>query len=260
MTENALCARRLEYGHHDALFEPLTFTCARGEICAVLGANGCGKTTLLHTLTGILPALGGEVHCAGGLGFVPQSFTPTFAYRVFDIVLMGRAGSVGLLRMPTARDEEIARAALSALNIGSLAGRPFHTLSGGQRQLVLIARALATRGEILILDEPTAALDLANQQAVMRLIYRLARQQGISVLFTTHDPSHAALLADKTLLLLPGRQWLFGATDRVLNEPNLQRAYAMVVKRLDVDHQGRRYPVLAPLFDLTEQDNASGGA
>ncbi len=142
------------------------------------GRTGRGKTSLLNTLIGSLPALGGEVHCAGGLGFVPQDFNAAFAYRVFDIVLMGRAAHVGLLRMPDRRDESIVRDALATLNIAALAERPFDALSGGQRQLVLIARALATRGDLLVLDEPTSALDLFNQQAVLQLIRRLARGAG----------------------------------------------------------------------------------
>ncbi len=253
MSAVTLSARQLLYGHGEALFAPLDFTCAAGEICAVLGANGRGKTSLLQTLIGTLPALGGTVHCAGGIGFVPQDFASAFAYRVFDIVLMGRAAHVGLLRMPDRRDESIAREALETLNIAPLAHRPFHSLSGGQRQLVLIARALATRGCLLVLDEPTSALDLFNQQAVLQLIRRLAREQGISILFTTHDPSHAALAADNTLLLLPQRQWVFGATGEVLSEQNLQQAYGVTVKQINVAHQGRDYPVMAPLFDIPKR-------
>ncbi|NDL63454.1 ABC transporter ATP-binding protein [Acerihabitans arboris] len=249
MTAATLEARRLEYGYGEPLFRPLDFACAPGEVCAILGANGRGKTTLLHTLAGVLPALGGEVRAMGGIGFVPQRFTPTFSYRVFDIVLMGRAGHVGLLHMPSRRDEAITLEALDALGIGALAQRAFPSLSGGQQQLVLIARALATRSNILVLDEPMSALDLFNQQAVMRLIRRLAGREGVSVLFTTHDPSHASLLADNTLLLLPGREWLHGATRTVLSEENLKRAYDIVVKRVDVDHQGRRHRILVPLFD-----------
>jgi len=258
MTNITLSARRLLYGHGEALFTPLDFTCAAGEVCAVLGANGRGKTSLLQTLIGTLPALGGTVHCAGGIGFVPQDFTSAFSYRVFDIVLMGRAAQVGLLRMPDREDENIVWEALETLNIVALADRPFHALSGGQRQLVLIARALATKGDLLVLDEPTAALDLFNQQAVLQLIRCLAREQGISILFTTHDPSHAALAADNTLLLLPQTQWVFGATAEVLSEENLQRAYGVMVKYLHVTHQGRDYRILAPLFDLPESSPRPG--
>ena len=252
MTAPALICRRLLFGHREPLFEPLDLTCAAGEVWAVLGANGRGKTSLLQTLTGALPPLGGEARCAGGIGFVPQDFAPAFAYRVADIVLMGRAGHVGLLQLPNRRDEDIVRDALDTLNIASLAERRFNALSGGQRQLALIARALATRGELLVLDEPTSALDLYNQQAVLQLIRRLAREQGISVLFTTHDPAHAALAADKTLLLLPEGQWLSGATGHILNEDNLFRAYGLTVKQLRVRHGERDYPVLAPLFDIPQ--------
>ncbi|WP_413728770.1 ABC transporter ATP-binding protein [Sodalis sp. RH19] len=252
-----LNARGLAFGHGEPLFRPLDFACEPGEICAVLGANGRGKSTLLHTLVGILPALSGDIRCHGGIGFVPQRFTPAFSYRVFDIVLMGRAGHVGLLQMPSRRDEAMAREALEMLGIAALAPRAYLSLSGGQQQLVLIARALATHSDLLVLDEPMAALDLFNQQAVMRLIRRLARRHGVSVLFTTHDPCHASLLADNTVLLLPEREWLHGASRTVLSEENLKRAYDIVVKGIDIDDRGRQHRVLAPLFDLRGPDAAS---
>lgn len=254
MTQYTLRARRLEYGYQHPLFMPLDFACAKGEVCAILGANARGKTTLLLTLLGMLPVLAGDVSRTGGIGFVPQDFSATFSYRVFDIVLMGRAANVGLLQLPSAQDEAIARQSLDVLDIGMLANRTFQSLSGGQRQLVLIARALATRGDILILDEPTAALDLYHQQAVMRLIDRLAHRQGISILFTTHDPGHASLLADNTLLLLPQREWVYGPTAQVLNEENLLCAYGVAVKRVDVEHHGSRYPILVPLFDAHQPE------
>src|SRR5476651_2505603 len=132
MTHDTLRARRLEYGYRQPLFRPLNFSCAKGEICAVLGANGRGKSSLLHTLVGMLPALGGEVSRDAGIGFVPQEVSATFSYRVFDLVLMGRAANVGLLRMPSAQDEAITRQSLDALGIGALANRSVQSLSGGQ--------------------------------------------------------------------------------------------------------------------------------
>ncbi|MCE9931904.1 ABC transporter ATP-binding protein, partial [Obesumbacterium proteus] len=155
MNEIALSVNELEFGHKKALFDALSFCCRRGEVSAILGANGRGKTSLLNTLSGVIPPLAGEISRSAPIGFVAQSFSSAFAYRVIEIVLMGRVSNVGLLQQPTAKDESIAREALDTLGIAHLAEHSFQTLSGGQRQLVMIARALATGCEMLILDEPT---------------------------------------------------------------------------------------------------------
>ena len=251
MNEIALSVNELEFGHKKALFHALSFCCRRGEVLAILGANGRGKTSLLNTLSGVIPPLAGEISRSAPIGFVAQSFSSAFAYRVIEIVLMGRVSNVGLLQQPTAKDERIARDALDTLGIGHLAEHSFQTLSGGQRQLVMIARALATGCEMLILDEPTSALDLYNQQAVLRLIHQLAKQRQISVLFTTHDPAHAQLVAQKCLLLLDNQRWAYGDSKEMLTEDNLLKAYGVRVERAAVASDAEAQPVLIPIFDLS---------
>lgn len=251
MNEIALSVNELEFGHKKALFHALSFCCRRGEVLAILGANGRGKTSLLNTLSGVIPPLAGEISRSAPIGFVAQSFSSAFAYRVIEIVLMGRVSNVGLLQQPTAKDERIARDALDTLGIGHLAEHSFQTLSGGQRQLVMIARALATGCEMLILDEPTSALDLYNQQAVLRLIHQLAKQRQISVLFTTHDPAHAQLVAQKCLLLLDNQRWAYGDSKEMLTEDNLLKAYRVRVERAAVASDAEAQPVLIPIFDLS---------
>ncbi len=250
MTNVALSVDGLTFGYRNALYTPLSFDCQRGEVCAILGANGRGKTSLLNTLTGVLPLLSGKISRDAPIGFVAQSFSTAFAYRVVDIVLMGRVNSIGLLQQPTRKDEAIAQEALRTLGIEHLAECGFQMLSGGQRQLVMIARALATGCEMLILDEPTSALDLFNQQAVLRLIRQLAQERQISVLFTTHDPAHAHLVAQKCLMLLDSKRWAYGATQEMLTEANLLMAYGVRVARASVLSEGRSYEVLTPLFDI----------
>lgn len=250
MNEIALSVNALEFGHKKALFDALSFCCRRGEVSAILGANGRGKTSLLNTLSGVIPPLAGEISRSAPIGFVAQSFSSAFAYRVIEIVLMGRVSNVGLLQQPTAKDESIAREALDTLGIAHLAEHSFQTLSGGQRQLVMIARALATGCEMLILDEPTSALDLYNQQAVLRLIHQLAKQRQISVLFTTHDPAHAQLVAQKCLLLLDNQRWAYGDSKEMLTEDNLLKAYGVRVERAAVSSDAGAQPVLTPIFDL----------
>lgn len=247
MTPRGLTVEQLLYGHQKPLFPPLDFGCAAGEVCAILGANGRGKSTLLHTLIGLLAPIAGRIQTRDGIGFVPQQLDSSISYRVADVVLMGRAGKVGLLRQPSAQDQHIALQALQTLNIADLAQVSFDRLSGGQRQLVMIARALATQRSLLVLDEPTSALDLVNQHAVLSLLQQLARDQQLSMVFTSHDPSHALLYADRTLLLMPDQQWCFGDSDTILSEQRLQQTYGMTIKRVQVSHQGRQYPMLAPL-------------
>lgn len=251
MNEIALSVNELEFGHKKALFDALSFHCRRGEVSAILGANGRGKTSLLNTLSGVIPPLAGDISRSAPIGFVAQSFSSAFAYRVIEIVLMGRVSNVGLLQQPTAKDERIARDALDTLGIAHLADHSFQRLSGGQRQLVMIARALATGCEMLILDEPTSALDLYNQQAVLRLIHQLAKQRQISVLFTTHDPAHAQLVAQKCLLLLDNQRWAYGDSKEMLTEDNLLKAYGVRVERAAVASDAEAQPVLTPIFDLS---------
>ncbi|EHM45661.1 ABC transporter ATP-binding protein [Yokenella regensburgei] len=246
MNTLSLQVSQLLFGHRQPLFAPLSFTCRAGDVWAVLGANGRGKSTLLDTLTGVLPALAGNVEIVGGVSIVPQSFRPAFAWRVQDVVLMGRARHVPLFSQPAQEDENQVAAVLSQLNIAPLAQRTFSELSGGQQQLVMIARALVNGSQTILLDEPCSALDLANQQVVLQLLSDLSHRQGRSVVFTTHDPTHALQVASHTLLLLPDGQWLAGESESVLSEENLQRAYGLPVRRLALAHGA----VLAPLFAI----------
>lgn len=243
-----LTLSQLEYGHKSPLFAPLNLHCQPGEIWAVLGANGRGKSTLLDTITGVLPALSGEITVTGGVGIVPQSFRPAFAWRVREVVLMGRARHIALFAQPQDEDERQVMAALALLNITSLADTLFSTLSGGQQQLVMIARALVSASQNILLDEPCSALDLGNQQTVLQLISDLAHKQSRSVMFTTHDPTHALQVASHTLLLLPNRQWLAGPTAEVVQENALQQAYGVAVRKIQLED----YPtaVVTPLFTL----------
>ncbi|WP_373239578.1 ABC transporter ATP-binding protein [Kluyvera ascorbata] len=243
-----LSLSRLEYGHKTPLFAPLSLHCEPGDVWAILGANGRGKSTLLDTITSVLPTLAGDITVTGGVGIVPQSFRPAFAWRVREVVLMGRARHIALFAQPQEEDEQQVMAALALLNITTLADTLFSNLSGGQQQLVMIARALVSASQNILLDEPCSALDLGNQQTVLQLISDLAHVQSRTVMFTTHDPTHALQVASHTLLLLPDSQWLAGPTAEVVSEANLQRAYGVTVRKLLLED----YPaaVVTPLFSL----------
>lgn len=248
MKSAALYVDQLAYGYQTPLFEPLTFRCEKGDIWAVLGRNGLGKSTLLDTLTGTLPALGGSIESEGGIGIVAQHSHLPFPYTVSDVVLMGRVQHVKLFAQPRHQDKQRAAEALEQLNIAHLAACSFSSLSGGQQQLVMIARALVTDCQTLLLDEPCSALDLANQQVVLQLISDLAHRQGCCILFSTHDPLHALQIATHTLLLLPQGKWLAGPTDSVVTEDNLYRAYGLPLRKFSLENHPT--PFIAPLFAI----------
>lgn len=243
MSEALIEATDLRFGHPGrTVGEGLSLRLCAGEVVALLGPNGGGKTTLLKTLLGLLPAQGGSLRLAGRalathtlperarlVGYVPQGQANTFGYSARQMVLMGRTAHLGLLARPGARDHDIADEALQRLGIAHLAERSVHQMSGGERQLVLIARALAQQPRAVLLDEPTASLDFGNQGMVMGAIRALAAQ-GLGLLFTTHDPNQALRCAQRALLLRAGQVMASGPVDEVLDAGRLGALYGAPVE------------------------------
>ncbi|BAL76882.1 ABC transporter ATP-binding protein [Bradyrhizobium cosmicum] len=232
------------------LFRELSVTFPSGRIAAILGPNGCGKTTLLRAICGSLVLAEGSIAIDGHVGFVPQALTADQSYCAIDMVLLGRSRYLGRFSSPGRKDRERAYECLEEVGLVSLAEQRYDRLSGGQRQLILLARALASDCKVLVLDEPASALDIANQGVVLRLLLRLAGSLGLTVLFTTHHPDHAIGIADTTLLMQRDAAHITGPTETVLTEGNLTRMYGVPVRRVDVDADEETAAAIVPLHGL----------
>lgn len=250
-------ARDLGFHHPGGrwLFRNLSLSLQPGEVLAILGPNGCGKSTLLDVLLDINRPQEGVVSKQATCSFVPQFFTPPFAYSVLDIVLMGRSTHIQTFGTPAASDIAQARQALHDLGIEDLTQRDFSQLSGGQKQLVLAARALATEAPIMLLDEPTSALDVHNQDKLLTLLFQLSRERGLTILFTTHQPNQALAVAHKTLLMTQPTA-RFGATAEVLTVDNLRQLFDIDMIRLPATFNGQQFENIMPVYttQLTASD------
>jgi iron complex transport system ATP-binding protein len=264
-----LTARDLAFGFPSRrVGSDVSFTLAPAESLAVLGGNGAGKTTLLRTLLGLLPPLAGDVAIDGvslaslgantramRIAYVPQQNAPSYAFTVRDAVLMGRAAHLRAFGAPRRRDRAAAADALAALGIGALGERAVTEISGGERQLVMIARALAQEAPILVLDEPTASLDFGNRLRVLRELDRL-RARGMTILFSTHEPDQALAHADRALLLAGGRPLALDTVERALTAENIERLYGTPVRLTRV---GPRRYACVPLDDDAAQSKIASG-
>ena len=240
-----LAGRGLTIGYRDRVVgRGLDVSLAQNEVLALLGPNGSGKTTLLKTLLGILAPLAGDALIDGKpissysapqrarrIAYVPQSHVPTFGFTVETVVLMGRTAHGNLFSAPSAADRLVADRALERFGIAALKERPYTMISGGERQLVLLARALAQEPQFIVLDEPTASLDFGNQGKVMSEIRTLAAA-GHGILFTTHDPNHALRAADRAFLIRDGARVAEGSVRDVLTRARLESLYGAPVEML----------------------------
>lgn len=249
-------AQKLSFSYQPGVpvLDDITFDLKAGELLFLLGRNGSGKTTLLSCLSGIHKPTQGRVLLDGTelrrytpteqarrIGLIPQIHIPTFAYSVYDMVLMGRTPHLGLLGTPTASDRAIVEQSLEGVGLLDLCDRPYTEISGGERQLVLIARGLAQKCDILLMDEPSAHLDLSNQHRVLEVVDQLARQ-GVSFIISSHAPNNALSYANRVLLLNEGRVMAFGTPAETLTESLLSTVYGMPTEVIYERQSGEAIP------------------
>lgn len=225
-----------------SILKNISFAIKGGEILYILGPNGAGKTTLLKTISGLLKPQGGQIlfdgqstegwppsRLAAVFGYIPQAHQCIFPFKVLDVVLMGRTVHLSPFKAPAEKDIQIARKAMEILDIGHLEQRVYPALSEGEKQLVLIARALAQEPKILIMDEPTSHLDFGNQVKVLTRIQHLA-ELGLAIVISSHFPDHALIYGTKVLLLEKESGFYMGKPDQIITEERLKNAYGIDVR------------------------------
>ena len=251
------------YGKQEVL-KGISFCMEKGEFVCVLGANGCGKTTLLKSILAFLTPqhaqvllYGKDIHQmdererARKIAYIPQYHTPPFPFTVRDVVLMGRTPHLSRICRPTEKDCRIADESMERLGIAHYANKSYTALSGGQRQMVVIARALAQQPDLLIMDEPTASLDFGNQYLVLAQVKKLARE-GMGVLMVTHNPDHAFYCADRIIAMEDGKILSMGDAGKVINEAVMKAVYHMPVKVRSVSlGEGLDATICIPVPDLS---------
>ncbi|HWI65209.1 MAG TPA: heme ABC transporter ATP-binding protein [Symbiobacteriaceae bacterium] len=244
------------YGSRPVLQE-FSLGVPRGAFLAVVGPNGCGKSTLVKAISRALKPSAGKVALADRdiwalkprdlarqVAVVAQETGVEFDFTVEEVVAMGRLPHVARFRRETAADERAVQAALTATSTTHLAGRLVTGLSGGERQRVMVARALAQEPQLLILDEPTAHLDIAHQVELLDLTRRLNREQGLTVIAVLHDLNLAAQYADRLLMMKEGRRFAEGAPADVVTEPNVAAVYGSRVKVTVHPEEGSPHVIL----------------
>lgn len=229
------------YGAHEVLHS-VSFRAEYGEFLSVLGPNGVGKSTLFRCMLGILPPSHGRTLIDGNdisslsaaelskrIAYIPQSHSPVFNFSVLDVVLMGTTAQLGKFSSPGKKQREQAVAALESLNISELRDRGYRNISGGERQLVLIARAMAQQAKILIMDEPSSSLDFGNRIRVMQTVKKLT-ECGYCIIQSTHDPDLAFRYSDKILAMYEGEVLACGTPEDTVCNAVISKLYGMKVE------------------------------
>ncbi len=256
---------RFGYGGRTVLHD-VSFSITDGEVLTILGPNGVGKTTLLKCMMGLQRWEKGrtlidqkplhEMKTAeiwSRIAYVPQSKGGALSYTALEMVLMGRSVRLGLFAQPSKEDYKIAEEAMEQVGITHLANKQCSCMSGGEFQMVLIARALSAKPELLVFDEPESNLDFKNQLIVLETIQRLSKEQGIATIVNTHYPAHALKIADKALLLNYNGDCQFGPVEDIVNEKNMKKAFSVEVKIIDFEFNKKNHKGVIPISLMTQE-------
>ena len=226
------------YGDHSVL-RSVSFGAEYGEFLSILGPNGVGKSTLMRCMLGLLTPSGGQTRIdgrdvagmssaelSGSIAYIPQSHSPVFNYTVSDVVLMGTTAQMGRFSSPGKAQREQAAELLDRLQIADLRDRGYRSISGGERQLVLIARAMAQQARILLMDEPSSSLDFGNRVRVMETVRGLT-EQGYCVIQSTHDPDQAYRVSDRILAMYGGEVLAWGTPQETIRDDVMSTLYGI---------------------------------
>lgn len=243
------------------VLEDVNFTINSGEIVCILGPNGSGKSTLIKTIIGLLKPYSGDILIdenpikdwswkkrAKIISYIPQVFSSMFQYKCIDIVLMGRTSHLNVISFPDKRDKEIAEKAMETLNILHLKDKIYSQLSGGERQMVKIAQALAQESKIIIMDEPTNNLDFGNQMTMLKHLKECS-DRGITIIMATHFPEHAFIYGDKAILVKDKKVAEIDKPIRNLKESDLRYLYNVELKLVKLDSQNQKIKICVPYFE-----------
>ncbi|MBQ7538356.1 MAG: ABC transporter ATP-binding protein [Treponema sp.] len=243
------------------VLDNISFEVSDGEILCVLGSNGVGKTTLLKCMMGLQKWRRGETLIDGvnikeipgrelwkKIAYVPQAKNSAFSFSALDMVTMGRSAHLGTFSQPSKEDEKLALEAMETCGITWLKDKLCTQMSGGELQMVLIARALTVNPQMLVLDEPESNLDFKNQLIILNIIEKLAREKNISAIVNTHFPAHAMKIGTKALILNKNAPPIFGKTSEVINEENMKKTFSVQVHISEFEYMNRHYRSVEPLY------------
>lgn len=243
------------YNNDEKILDDISFSVDEPKVIGLLGANGAGKSTLFRVLLKSLDADKGDIFIndkdinsynpkdlSRQIAYIPQAHSPVYNYSVLDVVLMGLAGRMNIFSLPQKEEIEKAMEVLKMFKIDDLANRGYQNISGGQRQLVLIARALIQEAKIILMDEPVANLDFGNQELILRTIRQVA-DKGYTVLISMHNPIHAFRYTDSVLILNERKLLAYGETDQVLTEEILEEIYGIDISIHEISHNGKKTKV-----------------
>lgn len=247
------------------ILKNINFTLKTGEVLCILGPNGVGKTTLIKAITGLLDWNSGASYIDGEniknitarslwsqISYIPQKRSFSFSYTGIEMVVLGLSTSIGDFSSPGKRELEKAALIMETLGIAKLANKDCSLMSGGELQMVLIARALISEPKLIILDEPESGLDFRNQLKILDLIKRLTNEKGIICIMNTHYPNHALEIANKILLLDYNNDYKLGETDKILTEENIRKAFFVDVIIENISRRNKNYKIILPIEIIEE--------